>query len=162
MSLKTVFYFIPIQPNIQNGHDRTKYCHSCLEYWYLLIAWNMKICSFPRKLLEHLNICPGMFIELEYCSYMLCNQNSEWVIVFKCLMRAMLRWEQVTFNEMMMSVCTRPNTLSWIFIVLGHWINHPWVDMSPLWHIVLILANQSLFLLHNGACILGKQQMSIS
>ena len=38
---------------------------------------------------------------------------------------------KLIFNEMMMrSILYYTNTLSWIFIVLAHWINSPQVDMS--------------------------------
>jgi hypothetical protein len=39
--------------------------------------------------------------------------------------------EQITFDEMMMiSALCKTNTLSWIVIVLAHWNNSLWVDMS--------------------------------
>jgi hypothetical protein len=40
---------------------------------------------------------------------------------------------KLIFNEMMMrSALYYTNMLSWIFIVLAHWNNSPWIDMSPL------------------------------
>jgi hypothetical protein len=35
---------------------------------------------------------------------------------------------KLIFNKMMMR-----STLSWIFIVISHWNNSTWIDMSPTW-----------------------------
>jgi hypothetical protein len=46
------------------------------------------------------------------------------------------------------------STLSWIFIVLVHWNNSLWVDMSLHSEILFwFWADQSLFLLLNAACL---------
>jgi len=63
---------------------------------------------------------------------------------------------------MMMSKLYKTNTLSWIFIVLAHWNNSPWVDMSLhsdtlFW----FRANQSLLLFLSAACLAEKQQIPI-
>ena len=63
--------------------------------------------------------------------------------------------DKLIINEMMMmSALFYTNTLSWIFIVLAHWNNSPWVDMSLhsdtlFW----FRANQSLLFLLNAACL---------
>ena len=52
------------------------------------------------------------------------------------------------------------NTLCWIFIVLAHWINSLWIDMSL--HsdtLSWFRANQSLLFLLNDACLLEKLQI---
>jgi hypothetical protein len=37
---------------------------------------------------------------------------------------------KLIFNEMMRFALFYTNMLSWIFIVLAHWNNNPWIDMS--------------------------------
>ena len=70
---------------------------------------------------------------------------------------------KLIFNEMMIrSALYQTNTLSWIFIVLAHWINSLRVDM--LFHsgtLSLFRANQSLLFLLNAACLAEKQQIPI-
>ena len=67
------------------------------------------------------------------------------------------------FNEMMMmSALYWANTLSWNIIVLAHWNNSPWEDMSLhsdtlFW----FWANQSLLFLLNAACLAEKQHIPI-
>ena len=52
--------------------------------------------------------------------------------------------------------------VSWIFIVLDHWNNSPWVDMSLYSDLLFwFWANQSLLLLLNAACLAEKQQILI-
>jgi hypothetical protein len=52
------------------------------------------------------------------------------------------------------------NTLSWIFIVLAHWNNNPWLDMWPHSDTLSWLqANQSLLFLLNAAFLAEKQQI---
>jgi hypothetical protein len=49
--------------------------------------------------------------------------------------------------------------LNWIFIVLAHWNNRPWVDISP--HsdtLSRFWANQSLLFLVIAACLAEKQK----
>ena len=49
------------------------------------------------------------------------------------------------------------------FILLAHWNNSPWVDMSLHTDtLFLFRANQSLLLLINDACLAEKQQIPIS
>ena len=56
--------------------------------------------------------------------------------------------EQFNSDESMMFALYQINTLSWVFIVLAHWNNKLWVDMS--FHLdTLFWASQSLFLLLN-------------
>ena len=45
---------------------------------------------------------------------------------------SVISWrEQVTFIEMMiMSTLYKTNMLNWMFTVLAHWNNSPWIDMS--------------------------------
>jgi len=71
---------------------------------------------------------------------------------------------KLIFNEMMMrSTLYKTNTLSWIFIVLAHWINSPRVDMSIHWDTLFwFQANQSLLFLLHAACLAEKQQIPIS
>ena len=64
---------------------------------------------------------------------------------------------KLIFNKMMMR-----STLRWIFIVIAHWNNSSWIDMSPhsdtlSWFWV----KQSLLFLHNAACLAEKQQIPI-
>jgi len=61
-----------------------------------------------------------------------------------------------TLDEMKMY---QTNMWSWIFIVLAHWNNSQWVDMS-LYSDTLFWfwAKQSLLLLLSGACLADKQQ----
>ena len=69
--------------------------------------------------------------------------------------------KKLIFNEMMMrSTLYQTNTLSWIFIVLGHWNNSLWVDMSL--HsdtLSWFQANQSLLFALNTVCLVEKQQI---
>jgi hypothetical protein len=67
------------------------------------------------------------------------------------------------FDGMMMRFALyQTNTLSWIFIVLAHWNNSPWIDMSPhLNTLSWFWANQSLFFLLNAVCLAEKQQIPI-
>jgi hypothetical protein len=71
---------------------------------------------------------------------------------------------KLLFNEMMMSSALfYTNTLSWSFIVVGHWNNSPRVDMSL--HsdtLSWIRANQSLLFFLNAACLAEKQHISIA
>jgi hypothetical protein len=58
--------------------------------------------------------------------------------------------------------CSRPTRWVEFFIVLAHWNNSPWVDMS--FHSDTLLwfrANQSLLFLLNAACLAEKQQIPI-
>ena len=61
---------------------------------------------------------------------------------------------KLLFNEMtMMSALFKINTHSWIFIVLAHWNNHSWIDISSYSHTLSrFRANQSLSFLLNAAC----------
>jgi hypothetical protein len=54
-------------------------------------------------------------------------------------------------------------SLSWIFIVLAHWNNSPWVDMLLYSNTLSkFKSNQFLLLLHNAECfIVEKQQISM-
>ena len=62
---------------------------------------------------------------------------SEWVIVVKRKVDILFSYingeDKLHFNEMMMSTLYKANTntLSCICLVLAHWNNSPWVDMSP-------------------------------
>ena len=62
-------------------------------------------------------------------------------------------------------LCTRPNTVSWIFIVLhnvANWNNSSQIDMSLHSEILFwFTANQSLLFLLNAASLAEKQQISI-
>jgi hypothetical protein len=63
---------------------------------------------------------------------------------------------------MMMSALYKTNTFSWVFIVLAHWNNGPWIYMSShtdtlSWFRV----NQYLGFLSNAACLVEKQQIPI-
>ena len=60
----------------------------------------------------------------------------------------------LSFKEMtMMSTLFLIKTLSWIFIVLAHWINSKRVDISPYSDtLTWFRADQSLFLLFKAAC----------
>jgi hypothetical protein len=50
----------------------------------------------------------------------------------------------------------------WIFILLSHWNNSLWVDMSLHSDILSwFWANQSLLLLHIAVCLAEKQQITI-
>ena len=70
---------------------------------------------------------------------------------------------RLIFNGMMHRFALyKTNTLSCIFIVLTHWNNSPWIDMSP--HsdtLSWFRSNQYLFFLHNAACLAAKQQIAI-
>jgi hypothetical protein len=70
---------------------------------------------------------------------------------------------KLIFNEMMIkSILYYTNMLSWIFIMLAHWNDSPWIDMSL--HpdtLSCFRANQSLFFLLNAACLAEKQQIPI-
>ena len=57
------------------------------------------------------------------------------------------------FNEVMMrSVLHLINTRKWIFIVLAHWHNSPWIDMMPHSDTLFWFRdNKSLFCLLNAA-----------
>jgi len=62
----------------------------------------------------------------------------------------------------MMSALYLTNMLSWIFIVLGHWNNSLWVDISL--HSDTLSrsqATQSLIFLLNATCLAEKQQITI-
>ena len=64
---------------------------------------------------------------------------------------------KLIFNEMMIR-----STFSWIFIVIAHWNNSSWIDMSP--HsdtLSWFRANTSLLFLLNVACLAEKQQIPI-
>jgi hypothetical protein len=67
------------------------------------------------------------------------------------------------FDEMIiMSALYYTNTLSWILIVLAHWNNSLWVDMSiHLDTLPWFQVNQSLLLLLNAACLVEKRQIPI-
>ena len=59
-------------------------------------------------------------------------------------------------------LCTRPTRLFWIFILLAHWNNSTWVEMSPhLDTLCWFRANQSLLFLLNAACLVEKQLYSL-
>ena len=59
-------------------------------------------------------------------------------------------------------LCTRPTRLFWIFILLAHWNNSTWVEMSPhLDTLSWFQANQSLLFLLNAACLVEKQLYSL-
>jgi len=70
---------------------------------------------------------------------------------------------KLIFNKMMMrSALFYTNTLSWIFIVLTHWNNNQWIDMSL--HLNTLFwfgANQSLLFLLYAKCLAEKQQILI-
>jgi len=70
---------------------------------------------------------------------------------------------KLIFNEMMMrSAFCYANTLSLIFIVLTHWNNSVWIDMSP--HsdtLSWFRANQYLSFLLNIAWLAEKKQIPI-
>ena len=94
------------------------------------------------------------------------EKYSEWVMVAYGQLSnfSAISWrEQVIFNEMMMMFALfKINTLSWIFIVLAHWNNSPWTDMSIhsdtlFW----FWANQFLLFLINAECLAEKQQIPI-
>jgi hypothetical protein len=58
------------------------------------------------------------------------------------------------------SVLYQTNTLNWIFIVLAHWNNIPWIDMSAHPHTLSWFRNnQFLVFLLNAACLTEKRQM---
>jgi hypothetical protein len=60
------------------------------------------------------------------------------------------------------TMCGEPCTLSWILIVLIHWNNSLWIDMSPNSDTLSWFgAKQSLFFLLNAACLAEKQQLPI-
>ena len=95
------------------------------------------------------------------------EKYSKWVMVAYGQLSnfsAISWWEQVIFNEMMMMFALfKINTLSWIFIVLAHWNNSPWTDMSiPSDTLFWFRANQFLlFLLNADQCLAEKQQIPI-
>ena len=71
---------------------------------------------------------------------------------------------KLILNEMTMrSALHKTNTLSLIFIVLGHRNNSQWIDKLPHsdTNLSRFRANQSLRLLLNAACLAEKQQMPI-
>ena len=54
------------------------------------------------------------------------------------------------------------NKISWIFIMLAHWNNSAWVDMSlHSYTLPWLRVNQSVLFLLNGVCLEEKQQMLI-
>jgi hypothetical protein len=54
-----------------------------------------------------------------------------WLGQFLIIIQPRFSENKLIFNEMMTrSILYLTNTLSWIFIVLAHWNNSPWVDMS--------------------------------
>ena len=64
---------------------------------------------------------------------------------------------KLIFNKMMMR-----STLSWIFIVISHWNNSSWIDMSPhLDTLSWFWVKQSSLFLFNVACLAEKQQIPI-
>jgi len=70
--------------------------------------------------------------------------------------------EQFTLDEIMINAFYQTNKLTWIFIVLAHWNNSLWVDMSlHMDTLSWFQANQSLFVLLNAACLAQKQQIPI-
>jgi hypothetical protein len=74
---------------------------------------------------------------------------------------AMSWWEQVTFNEMVMSSVQYTNTLSCIFMVLAQRNNSPRIDMLLHTDTLTFLVNPSVFLLLNTECSAAKQQIPI-
>ena len=71
---------------------------------------------------------------------------------------------KLILNEMKMrSALHKTNTLSLIFIVLGHRNNSPRIDMMPHsdTNLFRFRANQSVFSLLNAECLAEKQQMPI-
>jgi len=87
---------------------------------------------------------------------LLFNANSEIFQLYHCE-------NNLIFNEMIMrSALFRPTRLVCFFIVLSHWNNSPWVDMSlHSGTLFWFRANQSLLLLLNAAYLAGKQQIPI-
>ena len=91
---------------------------------------------------------------------------SEWVIVVKhqFINFSAISWlEQVNFQWNDDEVCfVLDHHTELDFIVLAHWNNSPWVDMSLhsdtlFW----FRANQSLLFLLNAVCLVEKQQIPI-
>jgi len=60
---------------------------------------------------------------------------------------------------MMRSAFYYTNTLNWIFIVLAHLNNSPWIDLPHSDTLSLFRANQSLLFLLNAACLAERQQI---
>jgi hypothetical protein len=81
-----------------------------------------------------------------------------------CWVSKWLLFNSAIFHVYHGELCTRPtsNMLSWIFIVLAHWNNSPWVDMSLHANTLSwFQAKQSLLFLLNAVCLAEKQQISI-
>jgi len=89
--------------------------------------------------------------------------QSDWVIEWLLLNANSATFQlhhsenKLIFNEMMRSALFSTNTLSCIFIVIAHWNNNSWADMSLhsdtlFW----FRANQSLLFLLNAACLAEK------
>jgi hypothetical protein len=62
---------------------------------------------------------------------------------------------KLIFSEMMMRPALySTNMLTWILIVLAHWNNSPWIDMSPYSDTISWFpAKQSLLFLLNDSCL---------
>ena len=87
--------------------------------------------------------------------------QSDWVIVAEPFQLHHGENKSI-FNEMMRSALFTNNTLSCIFIVIAHWNNNSWAEMSLhsdtlFW----FWAKQSLLLLPNAACLVEKQHIPI-
>ena len=100
-----------------------------------------------------------------HIQYKMSEWVSEWLLfnVSSAIFQLYYGENKLIFNEMMMrSALFQTNTLSWIFIVLAHWNNSPWSDMSLLSDTLFwFRANQSLLFLLNAACLVEKQQIPI-
>ena len=82
--------------------------------------------------------------------------NTKWAISIYIMAITLTRYIWLDDNDIHFVL------VSWIFIVIAHWNNSPWIDMSlQLDTLSCLQANQSLFLFLNAVYLLEKQQMPI-
>ena len=111
-----------------------------------------------------------MVYVLQHIAYIHISKHlfaQEWVIVAYHQLSnfTAISWrEQLIFNEILMrSVLFYTFRLCWIFIVLSHWNNSPWIDMLPRWKTLSwFRANQSLLFPLNVVCLAEKQKIPIA
>ena len=129
------------------------------------------VCSVDRYLpfctfsFAHCDVCYSSIYGLWLPLWYLSRWVSEWLLfnANAAILQLYHGEKKLLFDEMMLrSALYLTSTLSWIFIVLAHWNNSPWVDMSlHSGTLFMFRANQSLLFLLSDSYLGEKQQVPI-